>query len=449
VALLNVALDAALLEAVQRYQEASQRLMKALDRVSTETVGSSTVDELLARLMRVLMETSPSIDSVTILLREGDRLRVRAAVGLVQERDAGFTLAIGEGFAGTVAARREPVSLRDASHDPLLVSDFIRSRGVRALYGVPLVETEVIGVAHIGSLTANEFSDEERLLFRALANRATGLIVEGQLRDAERSARQEAEKAAELLRLDIEERRRVEARLLDEAEDRERVMGILGHDLRTPLQAIMLSAHVLMRREALRAGVHRGIQRIATSADRLERMIRELLDFTRSRHGGIPVTPGPVDLGEIAEEVVAELEVTFPGRLLELQLEGDLSGEADRDRLAQVIGNLTVNALVHGDPAAPVTLRLGADEECLMVEVVNHGRPIPPDQQARLFEPFHRLSSSSRRAAQEGLGLGLYIVQQIVAAHGGQVEVRSAEVETCFTVTLPRRSNRGHSRPSP
>jgi signal transduction histidine kinase len=439
VALLNQALDAAITEAVEQFQRASERLVKALDRVSTETVGSVTIDQLLQQLMRIIMETSPSVDSVTILLREGDRLRVRAALGVTEERDADFSVAIGEGFAGRIALTREPLAMRDAAHDPRVASQFLRDRGVRALYGVPLLDEEVIGVAHIGSLTACQFSDEDRLLFRAMANRASAFIVQAQLRDAERAAHAEVERTAELLREDIAERRRVESRLREEVEDRERVMGILGHDLRNPLNGISMATGVLLQRTADQPEVHRGLKLVERSASRMARMIRDLLDFTRSRHGGIPVVPAPVDLHELAREVRAELEPSDPGRRIRVEASGDVRCRVDRDRIGQVMSNLISNGLQHGDPDGPVVVRLTGSERAVEVSVENRGPAVAPGRRAEIFQPFVQLAADGAEGRRAGLGLGLYIVNQIVRAHGGSVSLDSDGGRVIFTVTLPRR----------
>lgn len=183
VGVVNRVVDHAIEVAVSCYADANQRVLAALDRLSREALGSWSTDELLSRLLAVIMESTAATDTATILLREGDRLRVRATVGLMAERDAAFSLAIGEGFAGTIAATRQPLLLRDAANDPIVKSPFIREKNVRALYGVPLADADhVIGVAHMGSLTAYDFSQADMLLFRAIAQRAAALITEARLR---------------------------------------------------------------------------------------------------------------------------------------------------------------------------------------------------------------------------------------------------------------------------
>ncbi|WP_375767355.1 PAS domain-containing protein [Archangium gephyra] len=190
----NRTFDEAMTAAISRYARARERTLVALDRISEAALGTEDLDAFLPRLLRVMLETAEAVDSVTLLLREGDVLRVRASVGMEELVAAGFSVRVGEGFSGTIAAERRPKELRSVE------------QGIRALYGVPLMEgAEVLGVAHMGSRTAFEFSNEDKLLFRAMVGRATGLIVQAQLVARERAARQEAEERKQLLRLVIEE----------------------------------------------------------------------------------------------------------------------------------------------------------------------------------------------------------------------------------------------------
>jgi PAS domain S-box-containing protein len=189
--ILHRAIDESISLSVEKFTQAQLRTGRALDRIATTSLESHDLDDLLRRLLAVVLETMPAVDTAAVLLREqGDSLRVRAAVGLEREVECGFSMRIGEGFAGTIAATRKPVLLQSAGDDPLVKSPVLRQRGIRALYGVPLIEgSTVIGVAHVGSLTASDFSEEDRRMVGALASRATAAIYQQMLRrDAEQRA---------------------------------------------------------------------------------------------------------------------------------------------------------------------------------------------------------------------------------------------------------------------
>lgn len=207
----DLAIDEALEHSIARFASGRERVLRALNQISDAALGTEDLDEFLQHLLKATLELTESVNTAVVLLRDKDMLRVRAAVGLEEELESGFTIPIGEGFAGTIAATREPLFLRHAASDPLVKSTAIRDKGVRALYGVPLSHgQQVLGVAHIGSRTAFEFSDEDKLLFRTMANRATAVIVQAQLvadrkrvddermqlLERERRAREDAERIA-------------------------------------------------------------------------------------------------------------------------------------------------------------------------------------------------------------------------------------------------------------
>ncbi|MBF5045255.1 PAS domain S-box protein [Aggregicoccus sp. 17bor-14] len=246
--------------------------------------------------------------------------------------------------------------------------------------------------------------------------------------------------------VDLTERKHAEEQLEEAAEFRERFLGIVSHDLRTPLQASMLAASLLLRAEDLPERHQKLARRIATSTERMGRMISELLDFTRSRlGGGIPVERRAVDLAGLCQEVLDEVGLGAGEGQLQLILEGNegegpCTGEWDPGRIAQVVQNLVTNALKHGAPGAPVTLRLVGEAEGVRLSVHNRGAPIPPTLLPELFNPFRRgARRSAASGASEGLGLGLYIARAVLAAHGGHIEAHSsAEEGTTFQVYLPR-----------
>ncbi|MFL5279034.1 MAG: ATP-binding protein [Myxococcales bacterium] len=236
----------------------------------------------------------------------------------------------------------------------------------------------------------------------------------------------------ETAREELEEERDLLSRT---ARFREQFIGVVGHDLRSPLAAIVASAGLILRHESLPAVVAKAAARIGSAGDRMGRMIRDLLDFTQARlGGGLPLSRRDVDLASVVSQMVDEAAMGHPGREVSLTAKGDLRGSFDPDRIAQLVGNLLENALTHGPPGARVTVAADGGDP-VRIAVANPGGPIPAAEQEKLFLPFER---ASRTAASKGLGLGLFIVDQIARAHGGTVEVRSDESETRFTAVLPR-----------
>jgi signal transduction histidine kinase len=217
----------------------------------------------------------------------------------------------------------------------------------------------------------------------------------------------------------------------------EMFLGILGHDLRNPLGAIMTSAQLAMTRSE-NERLAKPLARIVTSGERMSRMISQLLDFTRVRLGsGIPLVPGEHDVVPIVRQVMDELDVAHPEWTLRLGYGGDTSGVWDADRLGQVFSNLVANAIRHGVAAHGVTVRIdGDDANVIRIEVHNMG-VIDAEQLPRLFEPMS--GRDRRRDRSSGLGLGLYISREIVRSHGGRIDVRSDDASgTTMVVWLPR-----------
>jgi PAS domain S-box-containing protein len=227
---------------------------------------------------------------------------------------------------------------------------------------------------------------------------------------------------------DVSDRVRVE-------QAREQFIGILGHDLRNPLAAILMAVEVLREIPEPYAAT---VARIARSGHRIEAMIRDLLDFARGRlAGGIPIAPRPCDLQTVCSGVVQEVQQAHPGREIRFEAAGDLRGEWDADRVEQVVSNLVANAVTHGTGLVRLTVR--ADGEEVVTTVHNEGHPIPAAVLPILFEPFTRPAPETEGARSNGLGLGLYIASEIVHAHGAAISVTStASQGTTFTIRWPR-----------
>jgi two-component system, sensor histidine kinase and response regulator len=225
------------------------------------------------------------------------------------------------------------------------------------------------------------------------------------------------------------------SRLREALELNEKFVAVLGHDLRSPLSAITMAA-TLIREQSAEPFVDKSARRILRAGNRMARMIDHLLLFARARSGQMPpIAPREVSLAKLVQTVLEDCETERCDRV-EVQVEGDVEGTWDPDRLAQVTANLITNALRHGLRDGSVRVDLDGrnkDEVCLMV--ANEGT-IAEDLLPEIFEPF--------RSSSGGLGLGLFIVRSFVNAHGGTVEVRSPPREgTCFRVRLPRHTAPG------
>jgi PAS domain S-box-containing protein len=216
---------------------------------------------------------------------------------------------------------------------------------------------------------------------------------------------------------------------------REQFMAILGHDLRSPLTAISISGQALQH---LKLDPPYGllVDDLVEASTRMGALINDVMDFARGRlGGGIPLVRKRCDVGALFAQLVAEHVRSHPSRSISFSATGDVCGEWDAGRLAQVMTNLLGNALTHGED--PIVASVVGDADAVTLRVVNHGPPIPPEVLAKIFEPFAR-ASERRASSKPGLGLGLFIVSEIARAHGGTVDVRSTADETVFLVRLPR-----------
>jgi len=235
---------------------------------------------------------------------------------------------------------------------------------------------------------------------------------------------------------DVTDQKEHEARAEKLARFQEQLFGIVSHDLRSPLSAIRVWAGNLAR-DGANPNAQHASERIVQSTDRMERMISDLLDFTRARlGGGLPLECADADLHEICRQVVEELGTASPGRV-GLSCSGEGRGTFDANRMAQVVSNLVGNALQHTPEGTPVEVGSRGLAESLELTVHNTGPAIPPDQLPVLFEPFRQGTAGKKKTAN--LGLGLYITREAVRAHGGSIEVASSEeAGTTFKVVIPR-----------
>ena len=227
---------------------------------------------------------------------------------------------------------------------------------------------------------------------------------------------------------------------------RDLFLGVLGHDLRTPLAVIAHSASLLRRDDTTAEQRSEAVDRIAKSAGRMDLMIEDLLGFARTRLGTqLPMKVAPADLEAIGRQVVDELTALYPQAAVVIETAGDLTGVWDRERVMQLLSNLLDNAIRHRTGNEPVTVVLRGEDDRVSISVHNVGPVIPPSEQEVIFDPLRRGINQGTTAPKGGssarLGLGLYIARQIALAHGGDVRLISTlQAGTCFVATLARRA---------
>ncbi|ADO72073.1 GAF domain-containing sensor histidine kinase [Stigmatella aurantiaca] len=373
-------------------QRDDKRLLqfRKLTEVSRALTYAVSLEEVLRLTVERAAELLETDKAVLMLTNEQGLLSVRAAFGLSKEATERF---------------REPL-------DETLIHRLQGLLGANpeCFLGVPLVVGgQVTGILAVSLLQPVSSNEEQEWLLSALADQAAV--------------------ALEKTRLD------------ETAEFRERLIGIVSHDLRGPISAILLGSTALLRREELSERDSKTVVRIQSAAERANRMIRDLLDYTQARlGGGIRVESRPMDLHAVVRQVVEEMAMARPERRIEVYQEGDVHGNWDVDRLAQVVGNLISNALHYSPEGTPVRVATVGDAREATLTIHNLGPPIPAQQQSKIFEPMQR-ASADMNPENRSVGLGLYIVRHLVKAHGGTIEVKSLENEgTTFTVRLPRQA---------
>jgi len=228
------------------------------------------------------------------------------------------------------------------------------------------------------------------------------------------------------------------------------LLGMLSHDMRSPLTAILMTASYL---EDLNAGakVSKAASLLTRGCNAMKTLLDDVVDFNRAMFGlGLNIAVADIDLATVLADELEQLRGAHPGCQLELEVVGDARGRWDGSRLQQVLRNLISNAIMYGAPDAPVRTVIVGMEADVRFEVTNRGPTIEPAALDQIFDPLKRGSGAGHDHASEGsLGLGLYIVREVARAHGGEVEVRSAQGVTVFNVRLPRRTASRLSREAP
>ena len=219
-------------------------------------------------------------------------------------------------------------------------------------------------------------------------------------------------------------------------------LAILGHDLRAPLQAVSMSTELLMRKATLEGDALTCANNIQRGARHMATMVNDLLELVRNRLGkNLPIDPAPMDLAVVAHEAIAQACAGNPTCDPMLEVSGDLQGVWDAARLSQLLQNLIGNALQHGSNKGDVKVTLTGEPDTVRLTVHNYGTPIAPEAITTIFDPLVRSADEELGQPSTSLGLGLFIVKEVVDAHGGTIEVSSSEAGgTLFTVVLPRKA---------
>jgi signal transduction histidine kinase/CheY-like chemotaxis protein len=404
-----------LTEATDAFGAANRDLPALFEAISTQVVrhlGDSCLLSLLSADGRQL--EFASLRHVDPAIQE--RLRLRASA----------PMPLGEGLTGKVAQTGQSVFLPVISHEELAAEVRPEHRAVldehplHSCICVPLrAQGRVIGTLMTGRYTPNRpFTREDHRLMEELANKAALSIENARF---------------------FQQQQRDQEELRRRTEFEQQLIGIVAHDLRNPLGAITMAAGLLQAGPGLTERQLKAASRIASSCERATRLIRDFLDFTQARLGtGIPLKRRPMDLHEVTRHVVDEVLQAHPERQVLLETSGEGQGEWDPDRIAQVLTNLVGNALAYSPPGTPVSVRTHSEPGSTLLSVHNQGTPISPELLPRLFEPLTR-GAPTQGQQSRSIGLGLYIVREIVRGHGGSVDVASSqETGTTFIVRLPR-----------
>jgi signal transduction histidine kinase/ActR/RegA family two-component response regulator len=384
------------------------RYAKAFDQLCAAVLGTNSLQGLLQKLIEILVEASRA-DVGVLRLRDGDRLKSRAAVGLEEEVAAGFSIAVANQFAGAGANEGDLLLVSSPPLDGVVISEALRSKGIRRHHCLKLLDgDELVGAALMGARDGQELSEDDRSFLRVLGSRAAAAVSQVVSREA----------------------------LLSGIAAREGILAVVAHDLKNPVHVISLTAGGILRRMP-NAAARRPIERIIRAADRAERLLRDLSEVTAIESGRFSIEQRDVEPTDLILSALESQQglAQDASVIIATDLSPELPPiEADEERLLEVLENLIGNAVKFTGSGGSITLGAALRENEILFWVKDNGSGIAPEELPHVFDRFWQAKKAQRR----GTGLGLTISKGIVEAHRGRIWAESAPNHgTTMSFTIP------------
>ena len=416
--------------AQKRAEEMNQHL-RVLQTITDTALSHLNLDDLFREVLRRLdgILTTDTI-AIFLLTEDGKYLTICATRGLEEDMNQDLRIPVGQGFAGQIAVHRQPLIVSDTSQIEG-VSQVLR-KNIHSMVGVPLlVDDRVIGVIYIGTKDLHLFTEDDVELLQRVADRIARAVDYASLYRAEQQARAQATAHARQLEA-------VNAQLEQANKMQRTFVSIIGHEIRTPLTTIQGLSELLRDSEWSMAEIKEFASDICIDAERLNRIISDLLDLERMKSGRMSLSVSEVQLNALLSEVVMRAQASTKNHMFKLHLDERISQvEADEDKLTQVITNLLSNAVKYSPAGGEILVTSQLEGEDVHIQVQDHGIGIPVNALENLFTPFYRVETVSTRYIQ-GTGLGLPIVKEIIEMHQGNVWVESTLGQgSTFHLSLP------------
>jgi PAS domain S-box-containing protein len=404
--------------------EAALAQLRALQSVTEAALAHLQLDDLVQVLLeRIGALLSADMVALLLLTDDGQHLVPLVAKGLDGEPQDELRIPLGQGFAGRIAAERRPLVLEDASRTELM-GLLLRPPSICSLMGAPLlVEGRTIGVLQVGTHSARRFTEADSQFLQVVADRVALALDHARLYEAAQQARREAEAAGFAVRL------------------RDEFLAVAAHELKTPVTSLRGLSELLLRRLDSPAAsevprFRRILQLIQRQTLNLTRLVNQLLEVTWLDAGRLPLQRRPEDVRELVRQAVEEAQALTDHHELVLVAPDAIYAELDGIRFQQVVTNLLDNAIKYspGGGRIDVTLEQPAPDR-LRLAVRDRGIGVPRGHEARVFERYYQAHA---RSHQSGLGLGLYVSQQLIEQHGGRLWFeRPADGGSRFVLELP------------